>query len=299
MRRAGGLSPGPEKQSSLRMHPRDLHHPQAAGSHRPSPPPRLGIQSCWPPPARARHVVFEDELMPLGRPSRRVPTDKESKKSVPPTLAPRPCTLPDYVVRYPAIRSPRQREGYKGVFQDQLAEYTELLGQVRATWHGLGAQEGKTKVAHVWQEHGRKKRVSRGRAQDGFSVLGSLWGGWGGKPTASPPQRRGSAQLSAVQPAGCDPPGAAAALPVPEAEADAHQGSDPRVRPRRRRRHRAPGQEDPRTSTPGAWCWEWAGGAVRIHPAPCLCPASAQQANCTHQGMEEEATHRLVVDKVG
>ncbi|XP_064030990.1 occludin/ELL domain-containing protein 1 isoform X3 [Pogoniulus pusillus] len=178
MRRAGGLSPGPEKQSSLRMHPRDLHHPQAAGSHRPSPPPRLGIQSCWPPPARARHVVFEDELMPLGRPSRRVPTDKESKKSVPPTLAPRPCTLPDYVVRYPAIRSPRQREGYKGVFQDQLAEYTELLGQVRATWHGLGAQEaarpgrtppegsrgplsapqGKTKVAHVWQEHGRKKR---------------------------------------------------------------------------------------------------------------------------------------------
>ncbi|XP_064030991.1 occludin/ELL domain-containing protein 1 isoform X4 [Pogoniulus pusillus] len=144
MRRAGGLSPGPEKQSSLRMHPRDLHHPQAAGSHRPSPPPRLGIQSCWPPPARARHVVFEDELMPLGRPSRRVPTDKESKKSVPPTLAPRPCTLPDYVVRYPAIRSPRQREGYKGVFQDQLAEYTELLGQVRATWHGLGAQEDAT-----------------------------------------------------------------------------------------------------------------------------------------------------------
>lgn len=52
--------------------------------------------------------------------------------------------------RYPAIRSPRQREGYKGVFQDQLAEYTELLGQVRATWHGLGAQE--VRVARVSQQ---------------------------------------------------------------------------------------------------------------------------------------------------
>uniref|UniRef100_A0A8C8AZE6 OCEL domain-containing protein n=1 Tax=Otus sunia TaxID=257818 RepID=A0A8C8AZE6_9STRI len=54
-----------------------------------------------PPPARARHVVFEDEVTP-----------------------------------YPAIRSPGQQEGYKGVFQDQLAEYTELLGEVRATRRG-------------------------------------------------------------------------------------------------------------------------------------------------------------------
>lgn len=45
------------------------------------------------------------------------------------------------MVKYPAIRSPRQREGYKGVFQDQLAEYTELLGEVRATRRRLGELE--------------------------------------------------------------------------------------------------------------------------------------------------------------
>lgn len=43
--------------------------------------------------------------------------------------------------KYPAIRSPRQREGYKGVFQDQLAEYTELLGEVRTARRRLGEME--------------------------------------------------------------------------------------------------------------------------------------------------------------
>uniref|UniRef100_A0A8B9S188 OCEL domain-containing protein n=1 Tax=Accipiter nisus TaxID=211598 RepID=A0A8B9S188_9AVES len=126
-----------------------------------------------PPPARARHVVFEDEVMPSGRPSGRVPTAEEGKKpgarSVPPGLAPRPRAVPDYVVKYPAIRSPRQREGYKGVFQDQLAEYTELLGEVRTARRRLGETEAAmgrltclsapqdgSKVAHVWHECGRQ-----------------------------------------------------------------------------------------------------------------------------------------------
>lgn len=39
--------------------------------------------------------------------------------------------------KYPAIRSPQQREGYKGVFQDQLAEYKELLGDIRTTGRRL------------------------------------------------------------------------------------------------------------------------------------------------------------------
>ncbi|NXJ85163.1 MALD2 protein, partial [Trogon melanurus] len=103
-----------------------------------------------PSPARARHVVFEDEVMPSGRPpgrvpSGRVPPTKEGKKpgvrSIPPALAPQPRAVPDYVVKYPAIRTPRQREGYKGVFQDQRAEYMELLGEVRAARRRLGGLE--------------------------------------------------------------------------------------------------------------------------------------------------------------
>ncbi|XP_037239504.1 occludin/ELL domain-containing protein 1 isoform X2 [Falco rusticolus] len=98
-----------------------------------------------PLPARARHVTFEDEVVPPGRPLARVrPAEKREKlglMSVPPGLAPRPRAVPDYVVKYPAIRSPRQREGYKGVFQDQRAEYTELLGEVRTARWQLGGPE--------------------------------------------------------------------------------------------------------------------------------------------------------------
>ncbi|KAM6189612.1 occludin/ELL domain-containing protein 1 [Sarcoramphus papa] len=163
-KKAAGLSPEAEKRSSRRMHPGDPHHPEAAGSRWPSPPALPESRGCRPPPARARRVVFEDEVMPLGRPSGRVPPAEEGEKpgarSVPPGLAPRPRAVPDYVVqhpgspsctlslmaswrcrKYPAIRSPRQREGYKGVFQDQLAEYTELLGEVRATRRRLGELE--------------------------------------------------------------------------------------------------------------------------------------------------------------
>ncbi|NWI25085.1 MALD2 protein, partial [Sula dactylatra] len=98
-----------------------------------------------PPPARTKRVTFEDEVVPLGRPLGRVPPAADGEKagagSVGPGLAPQPYAVPDYVVKYPAIRSPRQREGYKGVFQDQLAEYTELLGEVRATRRRLGELE--------------------------------------------------------------------------------------------------------------------------------------------------------------
>ncbi|XP_027652208.2 occludin/ELL domain-containing protein 1 isoform X4 [Falco rusticolus] len=145
MRRAVGLSPEAGKRSSHRMDPGDSHHPKGAGSRWPSPRTPPGSRGCWPLPARARHVTFEDEVVPPGRPLARVrPAEKREKlglMSVPPGLAPRPRAVPDYVVKYPAIRSPRQREGYKGVFQDQRAEYTELLGEVRTARWQLGGPE--------------------------------------------------------------------------------------------------------------------------------------------------------------
>ncbi|XP_040445559.1 occludin/ELL domain-containing protein 1 isoform X3 [Falco naumanni] len=145
MRRAVGLSPEAGKRSSHRMDSGDSHHPKGAGSRWPSPRTPPGSRGCWPLPARARHVTFEDEVVPPGRPLARVrPAEKREKlglMSVPPGLAPRPRAVPDYVVKYPAIRSPRQREGYKGVFQDQRAEYTELLGEVRAArWQLRGPE---------------------------------------------------------------------------------------------------------------------------------------------------------------
>uniref|UniRef100_A0A493THE1 OCEL domain-containing protein n=1 Tax=Anas platyrhynchos platyrhynchos TaxID=8840 RepID=A0A493THE1_ANAPP len=43
--------------------------------------------------------------------------------------------------KYPAIRSGRQREGYRAVFCDQHAEYRELLGEVREARRRLGELE--------------------------------------------------------------------------------------------------------------------------------------------------------------
>ncbi|KAM6041637.1 occludin/ELL domain-containing protein 1 [Chlamydotis macqueenii] len=160
------------------MHLGDPRHPEAAGSRWPSLPIPLQSQGCWAPPARARRVIFEDEVMPARRPLRRVPPAEKGEKlgagSVPPGLASRPGTVADYVVKYPAIRSPQQREGYKGVFQDQLAEYVELLGEVRTARRRLGvldtamgqltrqatSRTDGSRAAHAWCEYMKKRDLA-------------------------------------------------------------------------------------------------------------------------------------------
>nr|XP_038024936.1 occludin/ELL domain-containing protein 1 isoform X4 [Anas platyrhynchos]XP_038024938.1 occludin/ELL domain-containing protein 1 isoform X4 [Anas platyrhynchos] len=104
------------------------------------------------------------------QPPRGVRGRGSSPCSNPPVLVPRPCAVPDYVVKYPAIRSGRQREGYRAVFCDQHAEYRELLGEVREARRRLGELEaaarhalsrtGDSGVARVWHEVLRKKRDS-------------------------------------------------------------------------------------------------------------------------------------------
>uniref|UniRef100_A0A8C9FH22 MALD2 protein n=1 Tax=Pavo cristatus TaxID=9049 RepID=A0A8C9FH22_PAVCR len=114
---------------------------------------------------RAKRVVFEDEVGVAGRPPRRagVTITKEGEQrggsgSVPPGLVPQPHTVPDYVVRYPAIRSARQRQQYGAVFADQHAEYRELRGQLRAEQRGDAACHLQPRAAHVCRELLGKKR---------------------------------------------------------------------------------------------------------------------------------------------
>ncbi|XP_050177186.1 occludin/ELL domain-containing protein 1 [Myiozetetes cayanensis] len=175
MRRAAG--PSQELRERSWMHPGHPHHPKTAGSRWPRPPappgpPDRPVRSgdrgaepsdhltplpCVPkpPPARARCVTFEDEVVPPRGPPGRVRPAKEQEKqgdrSIPPRLSPRPRAVPDYVVRYPAIRSPRQREGYKGVFQDQLAEYVDLHRELRATCRPPG-RTGNSRQDSAWLE---------------------------------------------------------------------------------------------------------------------------------------------------
>ncbi|NXC45550.1 MALD2 protein, partial [Penelope pileata] len=117
---------------------------------------RPPICALKPPPVHAKRVAFKDELGTPQRPPGATITQKPggaSGCSAPPGFVPQPCTIPDYVVRYPAIRSTQQRWQYGAVFTDQHAEFRQLLAQVRAQ-QGQRGQRGQREDALTprWQD---------------------------------------------------------------------------------------------------------------------------------------------------
>ncbi|KAJ6652818.1 hypothetical protein lerEdw1_010598 [Lerista edwardsae] len=87
----------------------------------------------------AKQVPARDEAQHPEKVTKRVEfseKDKDQKAlnyTIPMGHNPKPYIVPDYVVKYPAIKSMDDREKYKAVFQDQYAEYKALYQDVHIT----------------------------------------------------------------------------------------------------------------------------------------------------------------------
>ncbi|XP_036166689.1 MARVEL domain-containing protein 2 isoform X2 [Myotis myotis] len=85
---------------------------------------------------------------------------------------PKPIMLPDYVAKYPVIRTDDERERYKAVFQDQFSEYKELSAEVQAVLrkfdeldavmsrlpHHSGNQQEHERISRIHEEFKKKKK---------------------------------------------------------------------------------------------------------------------------------------------
>ncbi|XP_070780351.1 MARVEL domain-containing protein 2 [Enoplosus armatus] len=83
-------------------------------------------------PVSAPEQVQGSSVVPIQAAPKAVPP-KVLQGAIPSGHIPKPVVVPDYIAKYPTIRSDEERDQYRAVFNDQYAEYKEIHSEVQVT----------------------------------------------------------------------------------------------------------------------------------------------------------------------
>ncbi|XP_072834098.2 occludin/ELL domain-containing protein 1 [Pogona vitticeps] len=116
----------------------------------PKPAASLGA-TPRPPGTSIRRVEFSEKSEDPERLNYAIPTGYN----------PKPHIVPDYIMKYPAVRSTEEREKYKAVFSDQYGEYKELHREIQAALQKFRLlDEAMAKLPRRYQSQKEQRRAS-------------------------------------------------------------------------------------------------------------------------------------------
>ncbi|XP_024918286.1 MARVEL domain-containing protein 2 [Cynoglossus semilaevis] len=107
---------------------REKYGCEMLSTERPAAHPLVPAPALAPAPVQ----VQGSSVVPIHGVPKAVPA-KVLQGAIPSGHIPKPVIVPDYIAKYPTIKTDEERDQYRAVFNDQYAEYKELHSEVQST----------------------------------------------------------------------------------------------------------------------------------------------------------------------